>query len=73
MTATNEQLKKALRDVISNVLEDVPRATMTRHLVEAINDACIILGDIAPLPEDERGVQAPWPDALWYDTSKELD
>ena len=23
--------------------------------------------------EDERDVQAPWPDALWNDTSKELD
>jgi len=53
MAAINEKLVHALDDLITNICEDVPIGSMTRHLIDSINTASELLGRPAPLTEDE--------------------
>ena len=53
LLAENEQLREAVKSLLMNIYEDVPKECMTKHFITAMEEARLLLADLGDIDHEE--------------------
>jgi hypothetical protein len=56
LLAENEQLREAVKSLLMNIYEDVPKECMTKHFIRAMEEARLLLADLSDIDHEEEEV-----------------